>query len=337
MVEFKSCCQDIPEKEYRADPRPSYSFFKELEEKGPSVIMEGIPEKRSPSLTLGSIVDKYLTGEDYDVNEEYTISNVSPDLSGRTHHSKILKYIFDNNLINIQDSDLKDICKKLNFKKSPNLKDKFFEVQLNMVKAMLRGKKYISPDELELAQTMVATLKSHEYTRDIFRESYDENIEIVKQAIIFFTIRGVEVKGMLDIVIVDHKNKVIYPKDLKTGTFFNFMENFYKYKYYLQAAMYTIAVYYIRETVPYFKDFEVAPFEFIYISRENPELPLIYKMPNKFIEMAAEGWITRTGKEYKGILEIVDDYKWYLENEEFILPRHIAENNGVIEIQTPLT
>ena len=216
MTKFKDFCENISEKEYRAIERPSYSFFKDLDDKGPSVIRDGIKIKSSPGLTLGSIVDNLITQEDYNPLDEYKLSNIAPDLSGSTHHSKLLKYVYDNQIKDPSEDTLKDACKELGFKKNPSLTDSKFEAQLNMVKGMLNGKKYLNQREYELAMQMAETLKSHEYTRDIFNPGFD--YEVVDQAIILFTLLGLPVKGMLDKVNINHENKIIYPYDLKTGT-----------------------------------------------------------------------------------------------------------------------
>ena len=334
MTKFKDFCENISEEEYRAIKRPSYSFFKDLDDKGPSIIRDGTEFKMSKGLTLGSIVDNLVTQPGYNPLEEYKITNIAPDLSGSTHHSKLLKDVYDAKIKDPDEDYLKDACKRLGFKKSPSLTDSKFEAQLNMVKGMLNGKKYLNQREYELAIQMAETLKSHDYTKDIFNPGFD--YEIVDQAIILFTLLGLPVKGMLDRVNIDHENKVIYPIDLKTGAVYNFLQNFWNYKYYLQGGMYTAAIYYIIESHPEFKDYTVAPFRFVYISRERPDLPLVYEMPKKFIEYGLKGWTTNTGREYKGILDLVDDYKWYIENEQYDLPRDIVENNGVVTIKTPI-
>lgn len=333
MAKFKDYCEQISEEEYRALDRPSYSFFKELGDVGPSVIRDGIDFKSSTSLTLGSLVDNLLTQENYDPLSEYRVTKIVPDLSGTTHHSKILKHIHDNRLLEVNEKILKDICENLGFKRNPSFTDKKFEIQLNMVVSMLNGTKYIQERDYQLALQMADVIKYHEYTKDIINPSFD--VEVVNQAIILFKLKGLPVKGMLDRINIDHENKIISPYDLKTGYHYNFLENFWKYRYYLQASMYSAAIYYILANSDEFEGYKVEPFRFIYISREKPDIPLIYEVPHQFIEYGMEGWTTVTGRKYKGVVELVEDYKWYVENEEYNLTREIVENNGKITINVP--
>lgn len=137
----------------------------------------------------------------------------------------------------------------------------------------------------------------------------------------------------MDKIVVDHDNKIVYPYDIKTGTEFNFMSNFYRYKYFYQGALYTAAIESIVQTQPEFSGYKVEPFRFIYLSRQNTDLPLIYTMTEKYIEKVMTGYVNKSGYEIKGILELVDDYKWYINNNEFTLRRDIVENNGEIILE----
>jgi hypothetical protein len=293
-----------------------------------------MPKISTKYLTLGSIVDKMITEEGYKPEDEYVISDINVDLSNSTHHSKILSYIKDWEYKEISDVQLKMICSDLGFKRSPNIEDESFRRQLEVVLRANNGENIISSVEFNLAQKMVDSLKNHEYTKEIFSLEKDfEDIEIIPQAKIFFKMHGVECKSMLDWLIVNHSKKVITPIDLKTGSFFDFMKNFYKYKYFLQGAMYHASIQSIVVKNEEFKDYKVDGFKFVYISREKPELPLIYNMDNNEIEKAFKGWTHNSGAYQKGIEDLVLDYSWYKENSEFDLDRKIVENLGVTNIK----
>lgn len=331
MIRFKDYCEDISEKEYRAAEGLSYSYLKELDDIGPSLIRDGSRFKAGPGLTLGSIVDGLLTDPDYEPLDHYTLSNIRLDLSGATHTSTLLNHIKDKSIMVIEGYDFTEMFEELGFKRPPKLTD-FFWQQVGLLNS---EKPILHQSEYELALRMVETFKYHNYTKDIFNPDLD--IEVIDQAIIKFKINNTQCKSMLDRVHIDHTNKVIYPMDIKTGSPKEFIDNFWNFKYYLQGGMYTMAVHSIVQTKEEFKDYKVAPFEFIYVSRVNPNLPLIYKMTDKFVQMAIEGWTGIGGREMKGVLDLVSDYKWYVDNNEFNLRRDIVENNGVIDILAPMT
>lgn len=331
MKLFKDYCEDITEQEYRESNRLSYSFLKDLDDIGPRAIVEPKKPITGKGLTLGTVVDRLCENSDYDANDDFTLTDIDLDLSGTTHTDTLLRHIKDNNLEVNEEYDFTEIFKELGFKRAPKLDDEFW------VKAdLINSEKPLLPQrEYELAMTMSETLKYHEFTKDIFDPALD--IEVINQAIIFFNWGGSGCRGMLDKVLINHDEKVIYPYDIKTGSSANFLDNFWNFKYYLQGSMYTAAIQSIVQTKEEFKDYKVAPFEFIYVSRVNPNIPFRFRMPEKFIELGMTGWDSQSGKHFKGITELIDDYKWYQLNNEFNLRREIVENNGLVEINTPLT
>lgn len=67
---FKDYFKNISEKEYRGSNRVSYSFLKIFSEKGPRAIIEPQPEVSGAGVTLGSVVDKILSDDNYFVVPE---------------------------------------------------------------------------------------------------------------------------------------------------------------------------------------------------------------------------------------------------------------------------
>lgn len=332
MKRFRDFTENITEEEYRASKRISYSFLKEFSEKGPSVILDGIPEVSTKYLTLGSVVDKLLTEPNYDPTKEYYVTDVVLDLSKSTHSSKIIGYLIDNKITDVDFNILREICSTLEFKRLPDLKDSNLWKQINVVTRQNKGEQIITSNELELAYKMADSFKNHKFTKEIFLEEddYFEDVEILNQAKIFFKLYGVECKVMSDKIIINHDKKIITPIDIKTGSFFNFLSNFYKYKYYLQAPMYHAAIQSI--VVKEFPDYKVDGFSFAYISRERPDLPLLYKLSDKEIEKAFVGWTNSYGIYQKGVQDLIRDYSWHIENDEYTLSRDLIENNGVTNI-----
>jgi hypothetical protein len=80
-----------------------------------------------------------------------------------------------------------------------------------------------------------------------------------------------EVRGMLDLVIIDHFNKTIYPIDLKTSSTpeWEFFRSFIKWRYDIQARLYWQILKYNIDQHSEFKDYEVADFTFIVINKET--------------------------------------------------------------------
>lgn len=331
---FKYLFENITEKEYRESERPSYSFWKRFSETGPKAIIEPSLVISGPGLTLGSIVDKLLSEPGYDPELEYSVSDISIDWADTTNPTKILKFLRDNKDIVLEKNDMDvfaRVCSMCDIKRNP-VPDEDFWSKVKLLSIINNGINVISSKELELAYNMANTFKTHEYTKDVFTTTLDE--ELVYQAKGYFTSLNVKQKIMLDVVKINHKDKTISPYDIKTGAAYDFMLNFWKYKYYYQAAEYTLGLKHLIKGTEY-ADYTIKPFKFIYLSRENTELPLVYEMSEEFIDTVLNGWTTNSGYEYKGLYRLMSDYSWYIDNQIFNIDRSIYENSGVIKINSP--
>lgn len=334
---LKPYFENIAEKEYRDSDRVSYSLLKNFIENGPRALIEPQPDLVSDGLTLGSIVDKLLTIPDYNPHDEYKIVDITVDYSGTNHLSKMLIFLKDNPDIKLNKNDedtLKRIFNILEFKRPPVVTEDFWQ-QVEVLELQKSGTKCISSSELELAVLMANTLKTHAHTKHIFEDNF--NWEVINQAIIFFEVDGVKCKAMLDKVIVDHVNKIIYPIDIKTGAVFNFISNFYKYKYEIQGSFYKKALNYLIQNNVELQDYTISKtFDFAYISRENVSLPLIYSMNDDYCKMVFEGYTSYTGNKIKGIKERLNEIKWHRETDNYRCTKDVFDTNGIISINTPI-
>lgn len=337
-MELKQMFAQMSEKEYRDSEGVSYSFLKMLAEKGPRVIIEPQPKISGDGVVLGSIVDKLLTDPGYYPESEYEVLDIDIDLSGSTHISKILKFLKDNPDITLSEWDtstLERLYNILEIKRAPKLDDVFWR-QVGVITKMNGGSSFISPSELQLAKDMANAFKTHKYTAHLFSDEFAEEneVETIYQAKHFFEYKGTKVKMMLDMVKADHKNKVIYPFDIKTGSDL-FLKQFTTYKYYLQGALYHYGLQdFINKFCP---DYQLAPkFEFIYLGRNSNMIPVRYIMNSSYLNKGLEGYINAFGTPVPGVLQLIEDYSWYISNGIYDVTREVAESNGVITLRDPL-
>ena len=191
-----------------------------------------------------------------------------------------------------------------------------------------KGKIIISQDTLDAAEHCANVLKNHEYTKDYFIET--EDIEILFQPSIVYKFRGTQGKARLDLVIIDHKNKIIKPFDIKTGSELptKFMNSFYKFKYYLQVISYLLALQSITETIDEFKNYKIDTFKFLYISKKLPDVPCEFEVPENILNSFVDGWDNNTG-----FMELVENYKYATENQIFNVERKVIEKKGKLKIE----
>jgi len=335
-MRFKELTTEMSEGEYRGLDAFSYSLLKVLDEGGPQAILEKV-DRKSEALDYGTMVDILLTDPDSKDNIFHTKAIDKPTASLlELADALILEAV-------INDWDYAEVINQYRVEKKiadlglwGNVKDEgkrlekwniqlFHDYVFESLAA--KGKIITTPELLEAATNSANILKTHEYTKHYFEES--ESCEVLKQAIILYKFKGCAGKAKLDLIKVDHEKKIIYPIDIKTGAELpsKFVNSFYHWKYYLQVVSYMLAIEYVRSRSEEFKDYTIAPFQFIYISKKLPTTPAIWEVPMTYLDMYANGWDGN-----RGFTQLVDDYKFYNENAAYDTERVVRENNGKLHI-----
>jgi hypothetical protein len=339
---LKKYVEFLPEEEYRAKEAFSYSLLSAMDEEGPIALIERA-DKKSKAFDFGSYVDMILTDPN-NKNKRFHTESVTPPTAMLLTLADSL--IEDNKILDmpykkiIEEDHVTDRIKSLklwNTMVDPvKIKEKwdnkiFYDYIKETINA--KGKIVLSPDTLEAADYCAKVLQTHPYTSYLFDSTDD--IEILKQACILYMFKGVQGKAKLDLIRVDHKNKLISPFDIKTGSELpsKFENSFYKFKYYLQVISYLLALQFITESVPEFKDYKIDNFKFIYISKKLPDVPCVYTVNEKLLNKFADGWTTYEGKKIRGFLELVDDYVFHKTQNIYNTERKIIEKKGLLNLE----
>ena len=342
--------KEMTEPEYRKLPYLSYSLLAGVD-KSPANINRDNFEMTS-SLIYGSAVDVLA----FDGKEEFKKKFAVLDHNAPSDAvKKIVDEVFERNEsrektgfllteINSLDSPLLDneiyeVARgqdygAANWKKETIIGKvrkegtKYFDfLSENKGKLMLDGFMY------EKARNSVKTLYEHEFTRSYMNP--EDGVEIFFQFPIIWSYKGFDCKSLLDIFIIDHNKQMIKPVDLKTSfdDVMYFPVNYIKWKYYIQAAFYSRAVSYLKLKHPQLLNYAVDYFKFIVISSNNPIKPLVYTTTDQDLEYGEYGGTLRNGQEVKGFDQLIDDYRWHIENGKYQYPREVYEKNGELEFK----
>ena len=200
----------------------------------------------------------------------------------------------------------------------------FWKYILNQLIA--QKKVLITLEEYNQSVNLTDLIKNHTFTKQYFDRS---RYEIIYQFPIYWKDEdGFENKCLLDMVIFDHKDKIIYPIDIKTmsDSVLKFMSNYKRFRYDIQGSYYFDGLgQYIQNTIH--KDYKVKEFRFIVGSFQS-NYPLVYIMSNADYRLGKYG-----NTEKKGYLKLIEEYKWYIKNG-FQYPYGIPESNGHITIES---
>lgn len=312
------------------DLRLSFNRVSEFDRNGPRSLIDR--EKISGEfLDFGSLVDDMLQPE-FNINDKYYVfDGEKPTAMLGTLCDELLN-TYDTVPDLINGNNILSTIKKIDLWKTTKddgkLVGKFTLEASDYVIAMFNSKNKTLVTNLlvQEAEEMVALLKTHEFSRDFFKQYLLHQVEVN------FEFSNFRFLSFLDYIKIDHENKTIRGIDLKTGSkpVSEFLSNFIKYRYYLQAALYQMAIqhYAIENGLG---DYEILPFQFLYCGRYE-KIPTTLEFTDKWEEAALEGFTTTSGYKYKGLYELVDSIEWHWRNEVFNMSKEQYENNGLIQI-----
>lgn len=200
-----------------------------------------------------------------------------------------------------------------------------------------QGKIVVEISLLDKATKVANLLKGDPFTKDVFSDD-DPMIEYFPKHIIefFFTTKNgkqIECKSEIDMIKIDHFNKIIYPKDLKTAyDNENFEYSYLKYRYDLQAAFYYLAVMdWARDNQ--MEDYSIQPMEFVVGDTSiNNRRPLRYPLSMNDIQNGLNGY-SINGHRYKGISELVEEISWAEDTNNWNVSKEAFDSNGILPLQ----
>ena len=318
----------------------SYSILKNIDDEGPQALLS-TKKKTGAALEFGSMVDTILTNPTKKDEIFYIDTVEKPTASLLVLADKLLQ---DNETMDISYVDLCSDSNILKTSRELKLWDKMSDevllskakndVLLAYIQAKISSKgKIVTTAELkEAAEGCAMVLQTSDITKNLFIE--DEDTEVLMQVPLFYRYLDTDVKGKLDLLRVDHKEKIFKPFDIKTGTALpsQFVDAFYYWRYYLQTVSYMLGIYNIILKIEEFKDYIVDDFKFIYISKKLNAVPCIYNVPESRLDSYMNGWVSSDGKVRRGFLDLLRDYKYYTENSIYDRERIMIENNNIINI-----
>lgn len=357
---------------YFESERLSQSEFKKLL-KGFSDYKSKIDKEveQKESWLIGSAVDTILTGEEFEFDNQYYISQIEtkPSEVERGIIDTVFKELDDNNIeIDLEFKDYSNMIEiaieesgwQPRWKPETRL-NKIIELGSEYFYDLVRGqgKTILSNQQYQLINKIVESLKTNEKTREFFdRGLFVRNVlvDIYYQLPIYFTYNDIECKALLDMLIIfrnpdTNKIESVQPVDLKTmsGYTIDFLKSVKSWRYDIQAAWYNLAIqHWMSENGFTLGEYILKPFQFVVESTTNIGNPLVFTMSEDLMDIGKSGrnavplidlmtiyTVTHKNilisKEIKGYEQLVEEYKYYSENE-WKEDKIITEGNGFLKL-----
>ena len=324
--ELKDIALDITEPQYRAMPELSYSNLSTFERLGYDGLDHLFDKIESPSLTFGSVVDSMLTGGEEEFNDNFVVLDINIKDDGVAICKKLAdirdlqgKPVYDS-FEHIPIAVASQVAKEVGFWKADKWSDETRykhiydtgDVREYYNSLVNNDRKVIDTVTYNDAIACVRALRESQATSGLFADN-DELSSIRRYYQLKFrsTLEGVGYRSMMDLIIVDYEDKIIYPYDLKTCGIpeWHFEDNFLKFHYYTQSRLYYRVLEDNVKRDPYFKDFEIKNFKFIVINRKTLT-PLVWEFP---LTKEYGDLVDNNGNIHKDPFELGKELRGYLD------------------------
>lgn len=143
---------------------------------------------------------------------------------------------------------------------------------------------------------------------------------------------GMEHKSKIDRFVVNHDHKTVQPMDIKSTYDSENFEYSYLYRgYYLQCAMYDKALKAWCKQEGY-DNYQINPMVFLVCDSMGFMRSQLYKVSRYDLKCAYDGFITKNGREYKGLTESLQDLQYCLDTGIWNTTRTAIEKQGINEL-----
>lgn len=284
---LKDISWNVSEETYREDKSYSYSTLAKFDREGFEKLSSLFDKVDSPSLLFGSMVDTLLTDGQEAFDNRFFVA-CFPDI--QDSQINVVKRIFELTG-GLEDWDkidtsvflhaIDECAYQTNWRPETRVKviKEKCEQYYNLL-VVAKDKTIISSEQYADAQACVDLLKTSEATKWYFADDnpFDDSIERLYQLKFKGEYEGIGLRCMADLIIVDHKNKIIYPCDLKTSykAEWNFFKSFIEWRYFIQANLYAEIIRQNIKKDDYFKDFKITDYRFIVICNRTRQ-PLVWE------------------------------------------------------------
>ena len=333
----------LTEEEYHAYPAWSHSLISRYAREGFAAIATiHDPIKTTPAMEFGSLFDSILT-KGRSTLDEYVVdrSNTTCEPAEKAVFDTLLSMGFTEPYDSLSSLDIQQayetcdtFCSK--YKKEETRLKKLSDA-CGYYDLRRQGKKIVSGEDWDDAIEMARIFRNDSYLSSLFGTKNSEDVEYIYQAkfVIDYTTKSgknIKLKFMPDLLIVNHKERTIRYVDLKTSSMpaYDFAENFLKFRYDIESAVYTDGLNHIIANDDGYRDYTVLPTLFVDISRTD-KVPVTYEY-NPYDESQMNG-LSFKDYHYKDYHTLLDEMVEY-EDSQATVPSYIITDgpNDMISI-----
>lgn len=335
------------EVEYRQLPGVNQSSLKKILV-SPQSYVQAVKSQAEPDddkedhFVFGGVLDVMLVGNKEEFDKQYV--RISDDSKCSDAVKAIVSTVY--NSVTVEDklslSNYSDIILTVAREQGyqNNYKDETLiasvikqgEEYFNLL-SKIAGKTPVTETDYAKAVNCKMALIADKFTNPYVKAG--KEIEFINRFIIQFEYEGVNIKGELDRVIINHKQKSVTPVDFKsTGkTVYGFKYDFFKYRYDFQAAVYRQGLFNDERIKTLLAEgYSITPFVFVVVEKDLKNNPMVFVVSPEVESIGLVGGVTSEGKELEGFTQAMQRYKYHEENNVWDYPVEYYLNEGYLLI-----
>jgi hypothetical protein len=342
--------QTKTEAQYRAVIMDSSSSLKEFSQNRKKyhkkyILNEAVEEEDSKASVMGRLVETLLM-EDHLFDSKFHMSVISSTPTGLMLDFVEALYKYTAAATNedgILTRNFEEICKDAHADSGFKIKldavlNKFMgsdaEVYYKEIREVRsKGLTVVTTQDVTNAEKIVTELKTNNITSEIVNLVNSSQYSVHNQLQVEgYDVFGHMFKSMMDMVHVDHANKIVQVYDLKcTWAVENFYDEYYLYRRaYIQGFLYHKAAESWASEMGY-GDYKILYPKFIVCDSTNYSSPLVYAMSDINMQDALNGF-EQKGRTYPGVAQLIEDLDWAIENDKWNISKENYINNGVVKL-----
>lgn len=342
--------QTKTEAQYRAVIMDSSSSLKEFSQNRKKyhkkyILNETVEEEDSKASVMGRLVETLLM-EDHLFDSKFHMSVISSTPTGLMLDFVEALYKYTAAATNedgVLTRNFEEICRDAHADSGFKIKldavlNKFMgsdaEVYYKEIREVRsKGLTVVTTQDVTNAEKIVTELKTNNITSEIVNLVNSAQYSVHNQLQVEgYDIFGHMFKSMMDVVHVDHANKIVQVYDLKcTWAVENFYDEYYLYRRaYIQGFLYHKAAESWASEMGY-GDYKILYPKFIVCDSTNYSSPLVYAMSDINMQDALNGF-EQKGRTYPGVAQLIEDLDWAIENDKWNISKENYINNGVVKL-----
>ena len=339
MKSLKDYSLNLTEDQYHAHPAWSQSLIARYAREGFKAMADiHEPVATTPSMEFGSLFDSIITRGKETLKNYALMETAVPDAE-----KKVLDYLvagWDSPTFSgLTVDDVVTAAGVVGYQSRWGAQTKYDHVApfAKYYDTLKSGKKIVSKKDWEDAMEMLTAFRGSQYLNNLFGTKNTEDIEYIYQPQFLVDMplpsgKVVKVRAMMDLIVVNHKEKTIQIVDLKTSAMpaYDFAENFVKFRYDIEAAVYTDVIDIVKSMDKDYEDYTILPFLFTDISRTD-KVPVTYEYDPRS-DSQVNGFSFKD-YHYKPYYQLLDEMVAY-EEANAVVPSYIKteEPNDMIAV-----